>query len=123
MESYSTPVLNQMAFGVGFGTIMFWPVWLLGLVLGLIAVRRGERRFAALLLVGTAIPPAISAMFYLLVQNEVDVGSAESLAAQILNLASWVFIWLTGLSLLASVGALVRWSAVWLQSRARGAHV
>lgn len=117
MEAYDLPVLNQIAFGVGFGAAMFWPAWLVAFVLGVISFAR-RQKVSGSAMVGVAVAPVIIlGVFFVLVQLEVDVGAEDGMMARALGASAWAFFGFTVLCLLGFVAVLARWTVAWLRSK------
>ena len=122
MQGYETPVLNQIAFAFGMSAVMFWPAWLAAFVVGAVRFLRYQRRSGTLLVVAAAIPAMIVFVFFVLVQNNVDVGPRQGLLAQSLGAAFWPYLIGTGLCVLGVIAFVMRSSMNWLMSRREGLH-
>lgn len=106
MTNHETPVLNQIAFGVGEGWVMFWPVWLMAAILAVVLFGRKRRVAGAGLAVLAATPLSVLALFLGLLTLGVDVGPRDGLAARALDAATWVYVGTTLLCALGSAATL-----------------
>ncbi|GLK49592.1 hypothetical protein GCM10017620_25650 [Brevundimonas intermedia] len=122
MQGYETPVLNQIAFAFGMSAVIFWPAWLAAFVVGAVRFLRYQLRSGALLVVAAAIPAMTVLVFFVLVQNDVEVGPMEGLFAQTLSAAFWPYLISTSLCVLGLIAVVMRSGMNWLKSRWEGLY-
>lgn len=120
MEGYETPVLNQLAFGVGFGAAMFWPVWLVAAAAGYLNLKMGRRAVGWTLLAFAAMPAAVWGLFLILLAFRVDVGPMDGAVARALDFSGYVMVGLTAIAVVLVLAVML--SFLMSRIRTRGAR-